>query len=218
MLRAILGATPRATLLAILMLCSVAWSFAAHAQDGEDYMTDEEESNMRDTQEADKRMILLLDFGQRRIDAVKREMGSNKPDAGRNIQKTLSEYVHIMEDLQDSIDDARDHRVPMSKGLKDIETRGNLYLNFFKSINSEALPAWKDYHYTLDEAMAMTQDEIADVRKGAFPETKGRTPPNELPAKAPPVQHPPADAKEADKPAAQPGDEGGPPRKSHPQQ
>ena len=159
--------------LAILMLCSMAWGFPAHAQDGEDYMTDEEVSSMRDTQEADKRMILLLDFGQRRVDAVKREIGSTKPDSGRNIQKTLAEYVHIMEDLQDSIDDARDRRVPMSKGLKDIETRGNLYLNFFKSINSEALPTWKDYHYTLDEAMAMTEDEIADAQQGRLPGNEG---------------------------------------------
>ena len=126
-----------------------------------------------------------------------------------------------MEDLNDTIDDARDNRVPMTKGLKDIETRGKLYLNFLKSINSEALPTWKDYHYTLDEAMAMTEDEITEAGKGAFPEVKGRTPPNELPTpKAAP--RPPSDAKEAAKPGGEngqkSGDEGGPPRKSRSQQ
>jgi hypothetical protein len=203
-------------LLVMLMLCSIGRGFLAHAQE-EEYLTDGEVSSLRDTQEPDKRMILFMDFGQRRVDAVKSELGSTKPDAGRNIQKALAEYVHVMEDLQDSIEDARDRRAPMSKGLKDVETRGHLYLNFLKSINSEALPTWKDYHYTLDEAMAMTQDEIAEAGKGAFPEVKGRTPPNDLP---PPksASRPSSDAKEAAQPAPASGDEGGPPRKSHPSQ
>ena len=205
--------------LAIILICTTSPCFVAHAQDGEDYLTDEEANSMRDVaQEPDKRMSLLLDFAQRRVDAVRRDIGSKKPDAGRNLQKTLDEYVHIMEDLQDTIDDARDRRVAMSKGLKDIEVRGNLYLNFFKSINTDGFPNWKDYHYTLDEAMAMTEDEIADARKGAYPETNGRKPPNDLPAKAAPEQRPPADAKQGGKSATPPGDEGGPPRKSHPSQ
>ena len=205
-------------LLLAIILCWMGRGLPAHAQDSEDYLTDGEVDSLREAQEPDKRMVLFMDFAQRRLDAVKHELGSTKPDAGRQIQKTLSEYVHIMEDLQDTVDEARDHRVPMTKGLKDIETRGNLYLNFFKSINSQALPVWKDYHYTLDEAMAMTQDEIADAGKGAFPETKGRTPPNDLPPPKASDRRPPSDAKEAAKPAPAPGDEQGPPRKSHPSQ
>ena len=202
----------------LLLLLGTPWAPAGHAQEDEDYLTDGEVTSLRDTQEPDKRMTVFLDFAQRRVDAVKREMGSTKPDAGRNVQKILSDYVHIMEDLSDTIDEARDRRAPMTKGLKDIETRGNVYLNFLKSINSQALPAWKDYHYTLDEAMAMTQDEIAEAGKGAFPEVKGRTPPNELPPPTKSSSRPPSDAKEAAKPAPNSGDEGGPPRKSHPSQ
>ena len=204
-----------------LILCTLTAALAARAQEGmvqEDYLTDGEVSSLRDAQEPDKRMTLFMDFAQRRVDAVKQQLSAGKPASGREIQKSLTEYVHILEALQDTIDEARDHRVPMSKGLKDIETRANLYLNFFKSVNSESLPAWKDFHYTLDEAIAMTSDEIAEAGKGNFPEVKGRTPPNDLPPPSSSKSRPPADAKPDAKPDTQSGDEQGPPRKSRPSQ
>jgi hypothetical protein len=204
-----------------LTLCLLTAGRAARAQEGmvqEDYLTDGEISSLRDAQEPDKRMTLFMDFAQRRVDGVKQLLSAAKPDSGRDIQKSLAEYVHILEALEDTIDDAREHRVPMSKGLKDIQTRANLYLNFFKSVNSDSLPAWKDFHYTLDEAIAMTSDEIAEAGKGNFPEVKGRTPPNELPPPPKAGARPPSDAKPDAKPGTKTGDEEGPPRKSRPSQ
>jgi hypothetical protein len=204
-----------------LILCSLSAGFSARAQEEmaeDDYLTDGEVSSLRDTQEPDKRMTLFMDFAQRRVDAVRQYLSAGKPASGRDIQKSLAEYVQILEALQDTIDDARERRVPMSKGLKDIETRANLYLNFFKSVNSESLPGWKDFHYTLDEAMEMTRDEIAEAGKGNFPEVKGRTPPNDLPPPSASGSRPPADAKPDSKSGAKSGDEEGPPRKNRPSQ
>ena len=79
------------SLVLMLILSAVAWGVRARAQDDEDYLTDGEVSSLRDAQEPDKRMTLFMDFGQRRVDEVKHEMGSTKSDAGRNIQKILSE-------------------------------------------------------------------------------------------------------------------------------
>jgi hypothetical protein len=171
-----------------------------------DYLTDGEVDAVRDAQEPDKRMILWMDLAQRRVDAVKKDIATFKPESGRAIQKTLEEYIRIMEELDSTIQDARDRRVPLKKGLQDVATRANLYLNYLRTLDSDAIPGYRDFEYTLDEAMDMTRDELAEVAKGEFPEVEKRTPPTDLP---PPSARPPS--KSAPQEAPQ---EEGPPRKS----
>ncbi|MBI2819710.1 MAG: hypothetical protein HYX73_07005 [Acidobacteria bacterium] len=191
--------------LAILVLvCSPGAVLPAHTQD--DYLTEGEISAVRDAQEPDKRMILWMDLAQRRLDAVKQAVATLKPESGRAIQESLDEYIHIMEALESTILDARDRRVPLSKGLKDVEERGNLYLNYLRTLNSEAIPGWKDFEYTLEEAMDMTKDQLAEVAKGNYPEVRERTPPTDLP---PPSARPPSKSAPQEAPR-----EEGPPRKS----
>lgn len=173
----------------------------------QDFLTEGEVDAVRDAQEPDKRMILWMDLAQRRIDAVKQAINTFKPQAGRAIQKSLAEYIRILEALDSTIQDARERRVPLSKGLKDVETRGTLFLNYLRTLNSEAIPGWKDFQFTLEEAIAMTRDELAEVAKGNYPELQQRTPPNDLPSR------PEAGARSA--PAKEPPqEEEGPPRKS----
>jgi hypothetical protein len=204
----------------LVIFLVIGWAAAgplARAQ--EDYLEDDEVSALRDAQDPDKRMILWMDIAQRRIDKIKGLAAPAKQDAGRVVQKTLGEYVHIMEDLDDTIADARERRVPLSKGFKDVRTRGNLFLNTLKSFDSEKLPGWKDFHYTLDEAMQMTSDEMAEAAKGNYPEVKERKPPSDLPSKAGEPSRPPATESRppaASQPAGQ--EKEGPPRKSRPSQ
>jgi hypothetical protein len=191
--------------LAILMLfCSAGAVLPATAQD--DYLTEGEISAVRDAQEPDKRMILWMDLAQRRIDSIKQAVATLKPESGRTIQSYLDEYIHIMESIESTILDARDRRVPLSKSLKDVEERGNLYLNYLRTLNSDTIPGWKDFEYTLEEAMDMTRDELAEVAKGNYPEVLERTPPTDLPAR---MAKPPSKSA----PQAEPKEEG-PPRKS----
>jgi len=206
-----------APLLLITLLCGA--GATARAQEGmtaigdEDYLTSGEISAVRDAQQPDKRMILYMDFAQRRIDSVKQALRSGQSSSGRTAQKALIEYVRLMEALESTMGDARERRAPMEKGLKDVETRGREFLKYLESLNSESSPGWEDYQYTVEEAIDMTKDELAEVAKGAFPEVQGRTPPRELPGL--PSSRPPAksDAPSEQKPAQQ---EEGPPRKSRP--
>jgi hypothetical protein len=188
----------------ITLLWLAGASVPAPAQ--EDFLSSGEVDAVRDAQEPDKRMILWMDLAQRRIDAVKQSVNTFKPQAGRAIQKSLAEYIHILEALDSTIQDARERRVPLSKGLKDVETRGTLFLNYLRTLNSEAIPGWKDFQFTLEEAIAMTRDELAEVAKGNYPELEERTPPTDLPSR------PGAGTRTA--PAEAPPQEEGPPRKS----
>ena len=194
------------------LLCCAGAGLSARAQ--EDYLTDGEISAVRDTQEPDKRMILWMDFAARRIETIKQAVATFKPESGRAIQKSLSEYIRIMESLESTIDDARERRVPLSKGLKDVETRGSLHLNYLKTLNSESIPGWKDFEYTLEEAMDMTKDELAEVAKGNYPELNDRKAPSDLPARPPAAasgSRPPSKSESAPQQGPQ---EERPPRKS----
>jgi hypothetical protein len=215
---------------AILALLCLAG--AARAQEGmtrigeEDHLTSGEISAVRDAQQPDKRLILYMDFAQRRIDTVKQTLASGKTNAGRAIQKSLVEYIRVLEDLESTLEDARQRRAPMEKAIKDIELRGAQFLAYLESLNPDSTPGWGDFEYTIEEAIDMTKDELAEVARGAFPEIQERTPPRELPglpsSRQParstplPADGPPrkSDAP-ADRPPAEPSEEEeGPPRKS----
>ena len=191
----------------LIILALLCWSgpvLPAQAQD--DYLSEGEIDAIRDAQEPDKRMILWMDLAQLRIDAVKKAVDTFKAESGRAIQTSLDEYIHIMESLDSTIQDARERRVPLDKGLKDVETRATLYLNYLRTLDSDAIPGYRDFEYTLEEALDMTRDELAEVAKGNYPEVLERTPPSDLP---PPSARPPSKSDPQDAPQ-----EEGPPRKS----
>ncbi|MBI4458647.1 MAG: hypothetical protein HY648_01140 [Acidobacteria bacterium] len=165
-----------------LVLCALFSAVPTLA--AEDFLTTQEVDAVRDAQDPPKRIVLYLDFAQRRLDAVRTNLASRKSDFGKAVQKNLREYALILEALDTAIEDARERRVPLDKPLAEVERRGGEFLKFLQGLRAKSSPGWSDYRFTLEEAVAMTEDEIADARKGSFPEVQEREPPR-LPA-APP--------------------------------
>jgi len=163
-----------------------------------DFLTPQEVDDVRDTQEADKRILLYLEFAQRRVDAVKQALATTNPRRGQAVRKNLSEYNLILEALNHTREDARENRIVVEKALKEVEKRGREFAEYLELLRSESSPGYADYRFTLEEALAMTEEEVAEARKGSFPEVEGRTPPVEFPASPPPRQ---------------PSEEEGPPRR-----
>lgn len=183
---------------AVLLLVGMGVApFPARAQ--KDFLTSQEVEDLRDQQEAGKRILLYLEFAQRRMDAVKQALATTNPRRGREAQKNLSEYNSILEALDTALAEAREKRIGVAKALKELETRGAEFRRYLESLRSESSPAYADYRYTLEESLAMTEEEVAEARKGSFPEVETRTPPSEFPATPPPP--------------SQKGGEEGPPRK-----
>lgn len=152
----------------------------------EDFLTPGEIENLRDKQEPDKRLILYLDFAQRRLDAVKENLASKKAGTGSAAQKNLKEYISILEALEVTVEAARDKRVMTDKVLKETERREGEFLKYLQSLDVKGSPGSEDYRFTLDEAIATTEEELADTKKGTFPELREREAPR-LPAKPPPL-------------------------------
>ena len=206
-----------------LLLAAVLLGFLipGHAQD--DFLTRGEVEEVRDAQEPDKRLALYLVIAQRRIDAIKAELAAKKAGAGRSTQKSLSEYTSVLEALETSLADGREKRALKDKDLEKTKALETEFLAYLKSLNREDSPGYEDYHFTLDEAIDVTEEMLADAQKGTFPEVQGREPPR-LPAAAPreprreaPQSQPPEEGPpRRQRPAATPpaGNEEGPPRRS----
>lgn len=197
-----------------LLLAGV-FGFLAGGNAQEDFLTPGEVDEVRDKQEPDKRLILYLDLAQRRLDGIKGNLAANKPGAGRGVQKYLREYTAILEALEVTVEDGREKRALRDKDLKEAETRENAFLTYLQSLDAENSPGYDDYRFTLEEALAVTEEIVADTKKGAFPEVLGREPPR-LPAT------PPRETREAprrDDPGNTPApSEEGPPRRRRPPQ
>jgi hypothetical protein len=185
----------------LLIFCGI--SSAAFSSEKDDFLTPDEINSIRDAEDAGKRVLLYLGFAQQRLDAAQEKTASWKEaGAGRAIQKSLAEYNSILEALDDALGNARQQRDPLSKPLKELENQGKHFLKVLQQLQN--VPNRSDYQFTLDEAVEMTQDELAEAKKGAFPEVNARKPPSELPASPPPASRPPAKPSGADE---------GPPRK-----
>jgi molecular chaperone GrpE (heat shock protein) len=184
-------------LVPLLILFALAASIPLCAKD--DFLNTEEIARIRDAEDAGKRVLLYLEFAQKRLDAAREKTISWKEaGSGAAIQKNLSDYNSIFDALDDALEMARQQRAPLAKPLKELETQGNHFLKVLEQLKNA--PIRSDYQFTLDEAVEMTQDELGEVKKGAYPEVNERKPPTDLPAAPPP-------------PSKNPGDEEGPPRK-----
>jgi hypothetical protein len=184
---------------------------AGTAQD--DFLTRAEVDEIRDAQEADKRIALYLEIAQRRLDVVKTSFAASERGAGRAAQKNLGDYTAIIEAIEDTLEGGRENRTVREKGLKQAEERKVEFLKYLQSLDSAEKPGYDDYRFTLEEAIAVTEEVLANVRQGTFPEVQQREPPR-LPS-APAREAQPGPPRRSDQPPAT-TDEEGPPRRRRP--
>lgn len=184
----------------------------AVAAPGREFLEPEEISAIREEQDPGKRVLLYLSFAKRRIEQVKDATASKDSDAGEVIQSNLADYNSIFDALADSLANAREQRSQMSKPLQELQRQGTEFLTYLQALTKTATRNKDDYRYTLEEAVDTTKDELADAKKGAFPEVKERKPPSDLPPSPPPsAERPPQKSGSGSS-----GSEEGPPRKKTP--
>ena len=159
--------------IALLLTLSLG-SLSAHA---EDYLTPREADGVRAAQDPSKRIILFLDFAQRRLDAMRKLMASSPSGFESKVRTNLEEYRLIIDDLQTTIDTARDKRISVDKVFKEVDTRASAFLSYLQSIPQKPSSGWEDFRYSLEEAVVVTQEKIAEAQKGSFPEVLEREPP-----------------------------------------
>ena len=187
-------------------------SSSAVASPGREFLEPEEISAIREEQDPGKRVILYLTFAKRRIEQVKDATASKDFGAGEVIQSNLADYNSIFDALADSLANAREQRVQLSKPLQEMQRQGTEFLTYCQALAKTATRNKDDYLFTLEEAMDTTKDELSDAKKGPYPEVKERKPPSDLPSSPPP----PAERPPQKSGAGLSGSEEGPPRKKSP--
>ena len=191
------------------MLFGVAGAMAAP---GREFLEPEEISAIREEQDPGKRVLLYLAFAKRRIEQVKDATASKDSDAGEVIQSNLADYNSIFDALTDSLENARQQRVQLSKPLQEMQRQGSEFLTYLQALAKTATRNKSDYNLTLAESIDTTKDELADAKKGAYPEVKERKPPSDLPPPPPSsAERPPQKSG-----ASSSSSEEGPPRKKSP--
>ncbi len=189
----------KSTVFLLLALGILGWGTSLRGE-GE-FLSTVEIDQVRDAQEPAERIILYLEFAQRRLDVVEQNIASLKPKSGRAIRINLQEYIDILDALEGSVERGREQRALIDKSLKEMEKQTALFLRFLQTIETNSPKNLSDYQFTLEEAIEMTREEIAVAKEGSFPEVKERRPPARLPSRPPPA---------SDRPVP----EDGPPRKS----
>jgi hypothetical protein len=135
-------------------------------------------------------------------------MASSKAGAGRAVQKSLTQYSLVLEALETTIFDARERRSPFPKAMELLKTRLPDSQQFLESLDNESSPLYADYRFTLEEAVAMTEELAEEIGKGMFPEVSEREPPTRMPSAPPPER----ERRAAQRPTPE-DEESGPPRK-----
>lgn len=177
------------------------------AQRGDDFLTKDEVDAVRDAQEPEKRIPLFLEIADIRLGSIRAAL-NNAKSGGRTVQKKMTEYTEVLEALETAIAEARQKRSPFPKAMELLKKKLPEVRQFLESLDNENSPLYADYQFTLDEAVDVTEELIAEVEKGMFPEVGERSAPNEFPS-APPRQE--ERRREPAKPA--PGEESGPPHR-----
>jgi len=168
---------------ALLMALSAT---TAYSQTGRrEFLRPTEIDSIQDEQDSGKRILLYLQFAGRRIDAVRQKSLAADQHAGEEIENNLAEYNAIWDAIADTLENARQQRDALSKPLREMQDHGTAFLRYLRSLQSGSAANRDDYELTLEEAIDTTNDEIADAKKGPYPQVNAKKPPSEVPTPTP---------------------------------
>jgi hypothetical protein len=198
----------------VILLATFGINIAAAQTGRREFLSPDEINSIQDEQDPGKRILLYVQFAARRVEAIREAVTAPDPKTGHDVQQYLAEYNSIWDAIADSLESARVQRSMMEKPMHEVESKGTQFLRYLQALQTGKSANRDDYELTLEEAIDTTKDEIAEVKKGAFPEVNARKPPSDMPSSAPPRSDAGSDKNNSGKNNAdKSGSEDGPPRK-----
>ena len=152
-------------LLVLTLLVSAMPAARVHAQVG-DFLTDEEEDKVRETQGASERIELYLAIAQARLDRAddfRVKPPDPKYDNGAYMDKLVGQYVSLTDELKNWIQDQYDRRNDMRSGLRKMLESGPKQLEMLRRMQQTPDPYTADYRKSLQDAI----DNLTDTLDGA---------------------------------------------------
>jgi hypothetical protein len=153
---------------ALQILAAVALAAVPALAQGRDFLSPDEVTKLRLTQEPDARLELYTTFAQLRMEMLRNYFANNKSGRSAQIHDALEEYTKIIEAIDTVADDALRRNISIEKGIavvEKVERQLLADLERFEEIESPDRTRWD---FVLDDAMEATRDSLAlaaeDVR------------------------------------------------------
>jgi hypothetical protein len=126
-----------------------------------DFLTADEANQIRETaQDPNARLKLYVHFAKQRLDMVKSLLAKDK--AGRSIlvHDALDDYAHIIDAIDDVIDDALKHQAELKIGLNLVQSGEAQMLADLEKIRDNPPKDMARYDFSLKQAIETTSDSL----------------------------------------------------------
>ena len=126
-----------------------------------DFLTADEADQIRETaQDPNARLKLYVHFAKQRLDLVKSMLSKDK--AGRSIlvHDALDDYSHIIDAIDDVVDDALKHQTDLKVGLGFVKSGEEIMLADLEKIRDNHPKDVARYEFSLTQAIETTSDSL----------------------------------------------------------
>lgn len=164
--------TVRLAVVAVLLLATV-----AAGQIRRDPLNDAEIDQLRETaQEPEKRLKLIVQFAQARLAAIEQMRSDPRmaEDRGAQIHDLLEDFVNIVDQMFDYIDDYAGRKLDMRKGLKEVvqaQADFQVRLRTLKETTAKE-PEHRDYSFVLQTAIDAVNSGLDEARESLAEQEK----------------------------------------------
>jgi septal ring factor EnvC (AmiA/AmiB activator) len=156
----------RAPAIALALMMLTAASAALRAQQKTDYLTDDEQDKVREAQDPSERIKLYVAIAQSRLDRFEKfrtQPRDDRYDNGGYMDKLLSQYISVDDEMKDWIEDQFDRNGDMRQGLRALLDAGPKQLEELRRLQQTPDPLSADYGGSLKDAIA----DLTDTLDGA---------------------------------------------------
>jgi hypothetical protein len=139
------------------------------AQEDRDFLTPDEEAQIREAQEPNERLATYIRFAKQRIDLVENYLAKEKAGRSIFIHNALEDYSHMIEAIDTVSDDALRRHREIEKGLLLVLNAEKEFLDKLDKIQEANPKDVERYKFVLTEAIDTTSDSretnIADSKQ-----------------------------------------------------
>ena len=131
-----------------------------------DILSDEEDDKIREAQDPSDRIEVYIQFAQARLERVddyRQRPADPTYDVGAFLAKMTGQYVNLIDEMKNWIQDKFDAQLDMRRGLQKLLEAGPQQLQRLRNIQESPGPYASDYRQSLGDAI----DDLTDALDGA---------------------------------------------------